>query len=135
MAILEQDEEIRQFAAMINKSEGKPRAIKSAEWAAWLKVRFWRRKFEQTARQLQAAMGQAEKAMEQSRNWEIQHQEFLMEFVRMCEKVKEAQFRKDMQAVARVRRKLGDKFQEQVTREPILRRVMSGSRSRPPTPI
>lgn len=135
MALLEQDEEIQEMSVVLNHAQNRPKEIKSAEITAWVNVKYSRARFLRAAREMESSLLAARRAMEQTRLWEGQRQELIQQFVKLCEKVKRKQFQADMQGVAKIRKKLGDKFQEQVTREPVLRRVMSKWRSRPPTPI
>lgn len=135
MAVLEANEEVRELSMVLNHSQRRPQEIKIAQWRAWGSVKWYRLRWERASRQLEAAMLGAKKSMAQTEQWEKQHQQVIEQFLRLCEKVKRQASEKEMAQVRKIRKKLGDKFQDEVTREPILRRMMSASRSRPPTPI
>lgn len=135
MDLLEADEEIRQLAMVLNHSQYKPMAIRETQRMAFAFLRYSRERFLRAGNQYDQAIARTAKAMAECHEWEKQHQGFVEEFIHLCEMTRDKAFRKHETEVRRIRRKLGEKFQEQVTREPVLRRMMSRSRSRPPTPI
>lgn len=135
MALLEASEEVREMAVVLNHSQRKPAAIRESQRMAFGFLRHSRERFLQASNQFDQAMARAAKAMEETHGWEKQHQAFVREFISLCESQREKWARARMATILRVRRKLGDRFQDQVKREPVLRRMMSKSRSRPPTPI
>ena len=135
MAILEKSEAVRELAVVLNHSQYRPQEIREAQFKSTCHLRHARQRFLEAANRYDQAIARVRKAMEETHTWEKRHQAFIQEFKDLCEQLKAKEFRRRETIVRRIRAKLGEKFQEQVKREPVLRRLMSKSRSRPPTPI
>jgi hypothetical protein len=91
--------------------------------------------FDRAANRLEKAMKVAAEMNRATAEWEKQDMLLRARLLTLCEEVRFQASRDEVAAVRKIRRKLTEEIQEQAVRVPILRRVLSRSRSRPPTPL
>ncbi len=116
-------------------SKRRPLSIKRAQKKAWGQVKKARAMFLKESQRFDKAMAIATRMMRDSAEWEREDRKLREDMISLCERVRNAAAVKEMEAVRKIRRQMTNQFQENVTRVPILRRVLSRSRSRPPTQI
>ncbi len=117
------------------ESRKRPRSIKNGQKKAWGVVKRLKTQFDRAAQRLEKAMKVAVQMNKATAEWERQEMLLRAELLSLCEKVRNRASQEELAAVRKIRRKLTEEIQEQAVRVPILRRVLSRSRSRPPTPL
>lgn len=135
MRVMEDSPEIQRLARRLVESQERPPSIKRAQKKAWGQVKRLQSLFLKAAVRLDRAMLSAESVMRQSSEWEREHRELKEELIREAERARDRASLKEMEAIKKIRRQVTNQFQENVQRVPELRRVLSRSRSRPPTPL
>lgn len=135
MRVMEDSPEIQRLARRLVESQERPPSIKRAQKNAWGQVKRLQTLFLKAAVRLDRAMLSAESVMRQSSEWEREHRELKEELIREAERARDRASLKEMEAIKKIRRQVTNQFQENVQRVPELRRVLSRSRSRPPTPL
>lgn len=124
MRVLKRSPAIREHAKLLAESKLRPRAIRRAQRIAWVLVLRSRNRLQREARAFDQLMAAANKLMRDTPEWERQDRELRERFIRKCERIRQAASKREMDIVKKIRRRLGDKLQEQAVRVPVLRRVM-----------
>lgn len=135
MQVMESSPEIRELANRLMQSKQRPPSIKRAQKKAWGHVKKARTQFLRASARFDKTMKTAAEFMRLTADWERSHRELTETIVGTAIRLRDRASVKEMESIKRIRRQLTGQFQEKVQRVPVLRRVLSRSRSRPPTPL
>lgn len=116
-------------------SKLRPQSIKRAQKKAWGEVKRARSLFLKAGKRFDRTMGVAQRLMKESSLWETEHRHLTEKLLAVAERARDRASTSEMEAIRKIRRQLDTQFQDRVQRVPVLRHVLSRSRSRPPTPL